>query len=180
MSEPQKYYCRATRDMEVEPCKHKSCAAARELLPEGVDKLKPRCVICTTEVPAKRARGAYRETCSTACHNIWKEWKAYNLALRVCPNCYHPNTPAERKDFHAWRKARGMVLDPVRPPTKRIEALERALLEALEYMREAEGRIINFGSDMHKFDGLIPRLQKVIDTKKEKQITLLRSGQPTA
>lgn len=101
------------------------------LIPNGIENLTLRCVVCTNEVPKKRARGRSKDTCGTECNKILRDYRKWVIRSSHCPTCYHPSTPEERKLFLQWRKSRGDRREGRgRPPaqTDAIKALKLFIL----------------------------------------------------
>jgi len=93
------------------------------LIPEGIEKFVPSCVVCKAPVPKKRATSRSKDTCSKECQAVLRAYRKFNIESRYCPSCYHPSTPEERKEFRLWRKHRGDLRErPGRPPVKKAEA----------------------------------------------------------
>lgn len=92
---------------------------AERILAMGIENFKPRCVVCTLEVPPKRATSRMKDTCSSECHKVLKAFKKFNILRRHCPACYHPSSPEERADFIRWRKSRGDRREKVGRPSKK-------------------------------------------------------------
>lgn len=82
-------------------------AIIEQILQKGIEHFVPHCVVCTREVPAKRATSRMKETCGPECHKVFKAFKKNNIFRRRCPNCFHPSTPEERASYIKWRKDRG-------------------------------------------------------------------------
>lgn len=86
------------------------------LIPNGIDKFAPRCVVCTNTVPEKRARGRSKDTCSPPCHAVLRLYRKFVIRTSKCLACYQPSTPEERAEFKRWRQARGdLRLKPGNP-----------------------------------------------------------------
>lgn len=79
------------------------------LIPNGIENFIPRCIVCTKAVPANRARGRSKDTCSPACHAVRQLYRKWVLQTSKCLACLHPSTPKEREEFRNWRKDRGDV-----------------------------------------------------------------------
>ena len=77
------------------------------LIPDGIDKFVPHCIVCTKPVPENRARGRSKDTCSPPCHAVRQLYRKFVIQTSKCLACYHPASPAERAEFKEWRKARG-------------------------------------------------------------------------
>lgn len=77
------------------------------LIPEGIERFVPSCVVCKSPVPRKRATGRSKDTCGPVCHKVLRMYRDYILRSGHCPACYHPSTPKERAEFIQWRKSRG-------------------------------------------------------------------------
>jgi hypothetical protein len=76
------------------------------LIPDGIEKLILRCVVCGLGLPAsRRAVGDH----AGACHKVRVLHRRYMIQLSKCISCLHPSTPAEREDYKAWRKSRGDI-----------------------------------------------------------------------
>lgn len=106
------------------------------LIPNGIEQLILRCVVCSNEVPRKRATGRSRNTCSKECNAVYRSFRTYLVRSMRCPACYHPSTPDERKDFREWRKNRGDIrAKKGRPPNQdkaRSEAFTIGWLKAID------------------------------------------------
>lgn len=139
------------------------------LIPDGIEKFVPRCVVCTQPVPSNRARGRSKDTCSPACHKVLRQYRDHCLKSSRCPSCYHPSTPTERKEFIAWRKHRGDRREGKgRPPVVRESALREALKQALTMMRassqaihESEARLL-FPQLVEQLDAEILNVEKIL------------------
>lgn len=98
------------------------------LIPNGIENLQLRCVICGEFVPAKRATSRSKFTCSPECRAVLLQFQKYQLQKKCCPACYHPSTPQEREEFKKWRKARGDVREkrgnPQKTRKKKVEDSE--------------------------------------------------------
>lgn len=168
------------------------------LLPNGIEGFVPRCVVCGSTVPLKRARGRSKDTCKAECHAVLREYRKFVIYSSRCPTCYHPSTPQERAEFIAWRKARGDRRNGRgRPPRmNREEALALALHEALGTLREQRFEIFQShcllnedGSPkpetlegsakeyVAQLESQIGRFEKLIDSDSLEQSTLPASGQ---
>jgi hypothetical protein len=103
------------------------------LIPDGIEKFIPRCIVCSKTVPANRARGRSKDTCSPACHRVRQLYRTFVVLTSKCLACHHPSSPTERADFIRWRKDRGHIRDRMgRPPVK----IRRALIEAVAILGE--------------------------------------------
>ena len=86
------------------------------LIPDGIEKFIPRCIVCTNLVPSKRRTSRSKSTCSPACLTVLQMFRRHVLTSAKCIACYHPSTPEERIEFKAWRRARGELREkPGRP-----------------------------------------------------------------
>jgi hypothetical protein len=103
----------------------------------AMEDFVPSCVVCQTQVPPDRAHSIHqRNTCSPGCAAIMRRYHDHVLKEKRCPSCYHPSTPEERRDFIAWRKARGDVREHRGRPQKTTEdRVRHALQEAVELLR---------------------------------------------
>lgn len=138
------------------------------LIPDGIENFIPSCVVCKGEVPAKRRTSRSKETCGPECYKVLRAYKKHVNEKNKCPNCRHPSTPVERKEFLLWRKAAGQIRDVRgRPPVKREEALAQALREAVEMVIS-----LNQNSDVERFKNLL-------DAKNKNGSTLCASGKST-
>lgn len=138
------------------------------LIPHGIENFIPSCVVCKGEVPAKRRTSRSKETCGPECYNVLRAYKKHVNQKSKCPNCRHPSTPEERKQFLLWRKAAGQIRHVRgRPPVKREEAVAQALREAIEMIVSLDPN-----RDVERFKNLI-------DGKKATGSTLHTSGTST-
>lgn len=112
------------------------------LIPDGIEKFCPRCIVCTNFVPPKRATSRSKDTCSPECHKVLRAYRKHMINSRYCPACYHPSSPEERRDFIQWRKFRGERAErPGRKkkpqPIELTSELSSAAKEAAEKMLDA-------------------------------------------
>ena len=152
-------------------------------LPADVSSLVLKCVICSGDVPKKRASGRSKDTCGPYCQKMLRKFRKFIVESSRCPACYHPSTPAERRDFIAWRKARGDRRNkpgrPRKPQEDPIIGLGRKMVEQLnEFIAHDRNLPIPSLEGMCSVaEQLITDFQKVIDTKAINQSTLPPSGQ---
>lgn len=133
------------------------------LIPNRIENFTPYCIVCKQPVPKKRATGRSKDTCGPECHKVLRKYRKYVLESSHCPACYHPSTPEQRREFIAWRKARGDRRESLgRPPVKKIEALRAALSEAVELLMQIDEES---GAEKAKYSEPITRFLKLIDTK---------------
>ena len=140
-----------------------------------------KCVICSAEVPERRARGRSKDTCSPECHAKLRKFRKWVLVSSRCPSCYHPSTPAERKEFLLWRKHRGdRQENRGRPAITRHERVKLALVRAIELLRAAQNHIVIADAGPSIFAAEIrtqvEEFEKLIDIGDIKQSTLATSG----
>ena len=155
------------------------------LIPDGIEKFIPSCVVCRQPVSAKRATGRSKDTCSPECNKVLRKYREFCLRKSRCPACYHPSTPAERLDFIAWRKARGDVrAGRGRPKMSQVEALSKALQESIVLLKtnlrilldshcakNEEGEFLretldeDAQTEVNELKTSITRFEKLIDTK---------------
>ena|ERR1700733_10407557 len=88
------------------------------LIPNGIENFCPHCIVCTSPVPASRARGRSKDTCSPACHAVRQLYRRFVVQTSKCIACFHPATPEERADFKEWRKDRGHLRRKTGKPLK--------------------------------------------------------------
>ena len=135
-----------------------------QLIPQGIEAFRPRCIVCTAPVPAKRATSRSKDTCSPACHKVLRMYRQHVLKSSKCPACYHPSTPEERKEFQAWRKMRGDRRQSVGRPKKTNEdRLRQVLTKAITVFD-----LISLGVDSETQD----LLHRVMDRGEDDQIAL--------
>ena len=78
------------------------------LIPDGIENLILRCVICAEPLPAsRRSIGDH----AGACHKVRVLYRRYMIKLSKCISCLHPSTAAQREEFKQWRRARGDIRD---------------------------------------------------------------------
>ena len=156
------------------------------LIPDGIEKFRPRCIVCTEFVPAKRSTGRSKDTCSPECHKVLRMYRKHCVQKTRCPACFHPATSEERELFKKWRRERGELRNGRGRPPKigRVEQLINALSEAVEVFREYRQELIEVSTTKDeqgnsKLDSLeeidakdvavleerIGRFEKLIDTK---------------
>jgi hypothetical protein len=112
---------------------------ATRLIPNGIENFIPRCIVCTSPVPAKRATSRSKDTCGPECHKVLRAYRKHVLKSTKCPACYHPSTPAERKEFQNWRKARGDRRHSVgRPKQNHEDRLRKILIRITDFLESAE------------------------------------------
>lgn len=129
------------------------------LIPDGIENFVPSCIVCRKPVPAKRATGRSKDTCSAECHKVRQAYRKMVIRNSKCPNCYHPSTPEERRDFVRWRKDRGQIREKGgRPPVKLRQSFGEALAALRDYLAPEDADL----------GALIERLQKVLDTEMAK------------
>ena len=138
--------------------------AANPLIPYGIEKFVPSCVVCKQPVPKKRATGRSKDTCGPECHKVLRQYRKFVLESSHCPACYHPSTPEQRRDFIAWRKARGDRRHSVgRPPVRREEALRQALQQTIGLLKS---HMVNLSEEqISEISSVILDSEKLIDTK---------------
>ena len=74
------------------------------LIPDGIENLILRCVVCGLPLPAsRRSVGDH----AGPCHKVRVLHRRYMIQRMKCISCLHPATPAEREEFRAWRRKRG-------------------------------------------------------------------------
>lgn len=134
----------------------------------GIESFVPHCVVCRQAVPPKRASSRSKDTCSKECHAVLRAYRKHMIASRYCVSCYHPSTPAERKEFISWRKARGDRRPTGGRPWKEIKLAE-ALSEAIGLLNPETGTLVS---------SKIAQFKKLIDATDGKQSTLAPSGKP--
>lgn len=133
------------------------------LIPDGIEKFVPFCIVCRQPVPKKRATGRSKDTCSPECHKVLRKYRKYVLESSHCPACYHPSTPEQRREFIAWRKSRGDRRATLgRPPVKREENLRKALAEAVGLLKAINEEQ---GGEISAILEPVSRFEKLIDTK---------------
>jgi len=139
------------------------------LIPNGIENFVPRCVVCTNPVPAKRATGRSKDTCGPECHKVLRAYRQHVLKSTKCPACYHPSTPAERKEFIAWRKMRGDRRQSVgRPKQNHEDKLRKTLARA--------SGLLQILSAANQFEWSADFLHSVIDFEGERSIGELTAG----
>ena len=74
------------------------------LIPEGIEKLVLRCVVCGGPLPSSRRTVGDH---AGACHKVRRLYRRYVIQLTKCIACLHPATPEEREEFKQWRVSRG-------------------------------------------------------------------------
>ena len=139
------------------------------LLPDGIEGLKLRCVICTKEVPARRATSRSKDTCGPECGQVLRDWKKYNILRRRCRTCYHPSSPKEREEFKLWRKSRGEVGEAHagRMSDKdrgRRREYSEALKQAIALLTGLTDGSVDEG-DFDKYVDAVQRFQDLLDGK---------------
>lgn len=164
-----------TEQTEIQPI--------NSLIPNGIENLVLRCVICTEPVPARRAAGRSKNTCGPECNKVLKQFRKLQIRRSRCPNCYHPSSPQERKEFIEWRKSRGDRREKRgRPPISQEVKLRMALQETIGWLKEELAVILECNcvatdgepdratldelalDHVTKLEELIQRSEKVIDT----------------
>ena len=66
------------------------------------------CLVCRGEIPPDRLRHNAPVTCgNAACAKELRKRRTAILELNKCRFCGKPSSPEERREFNAWRKARG-------------------------------------------------------------------------
>ena len=65
------------------------------------------CVVCRAEIPPDRLLKYAPVTCTSACSKELVKRRRAHLARTKCSTCGMPSSPKERREFNAWRKARG-------------------------------------------------------------------------
>lgn len=149
-------------------------------VPSDISEFVPRCIVCTNEVPPRRRTGHSKETCSNECKKVLKAYRRWNVERRFCPNCRHPNTPEERKQFIAWRKATGsMKATRGNPVDMQKNLIYRT--EAVAAMKTAIQLLEEYGdpectSEVREH---IDKLKNLIDVGGRKGRTLRPKAQPT-
>ncbi len=126
------------------------------LIPNGIENFVPSCIVCRSPVPAKRATGRSKDTCSPECHKVRQAYRKWVIRKSKCPNCYHPSTPEERRDFLRWRKDRGQIREHGgRPPVKLRQSFAEAVAALRDYLAPEDADLA----------ARIERLQKVLDSE---------------
>jgi hypothetical protein len=74
------------------------------LIPEGIEKLVLRCVVCGGPLPSSRRTVGDH---AGACHKVRTLYRRYVIQLTKCIACLHPATREEREAFKQWRVSRG-------------------------------------------------------------------------
>jgi hypothetical protein len=157
------------------------------LLPDGIEGLKLRCVICTTEVPARRATSRSKDTCGPECGQVLRDWKKYNILRRRCPTCYHPSSVKEREEFKLWRKSRGEVGEAHAGARVRMSDEDRgrrreyieALKQAIALLTGLTDGSVDEG-EFDKYVDAVQRFQDLLDGKGWVRRTLPVSGDAAA
>lgn len=128
------------------------------LIPDGIEKFVPSCVVCRQPVPAIRRTGRSKDTCSPQCNKVLRKYREFCLRNTRCRSCYHPSTPAERLDFIAWRKTRGDLREGRgRPKQSQEGVLRKALAEAIQLLESSDSEI--------QESMAIARFKKLVDIK---------------
>ena len=143
------------------------------LVPDGVEALVSKCVVCSNPIPKGRANIKTRYTCKPACALAMKAKTLQLRQLRECVACRHPSTPKEREEFEQWRRHRGdLGVNPVgKPPVKRVKLLEAALREAVEAMEASP----SMGTAW--WEEKISLFKNLLDAKRPNGSTLAASGE---
>lgn len=89
------------------------------LIPDGIEKFVPSCIVCRKPVPLHRARGRSKDTCSPECGKVRALYRRYVLSTSKCVSCLHPSSPQEREDFKQWRRDRRQLKKKGRPKGKK-------------------------------------------------------------
>jgi hypothetical protein len=76
------------------------------LIPDGIEKLTLRCVVCGEGLPSSRRTVGDH---AGACHKVRVLHRRFRIQQAKCIACLHPSTPEERAEFKAWRRARGDI-----------------------------------------------------------------------
>ena len=138
------------------------------LIPDGIDKFVPRCVVCTKPVPANRARGRSKDTCGPDCHAVLRLYRKFTVQTSKCIACYHPSTEAERLDFKRWRQARGKLREFTgRPPVKMRQALTEAVAILEEYLAPDDHYLL---FAIARFNAMLYPRTKIANTANEIRI----------
>ena len=125
---------------------------------------RPHCIVCTTQVPERRARSRNKDTCSPECHKILTAYRKKLIFESRCPACYHPSTPEQRADYIAWRKERGHVRQKAgRPAVKREEKLLQALQVARVQLKAARDQFAEDYQNREFPDAYADALQRHIE-----------------
>jgi hypothetical protein len=91
------------------------------LVPNGIENLVLRCVICGEALPpSRRTIGDH----TGACHKVRVMYRRYCISLTKCITCLHPSTPEQRKEFNEWRKSRGDLRSGPGKPRKPLDKPE--------------------------------------------------------
>ena len=150
------------------------------LVPDGVEALVPKCVVCSSPIPKGRANIKTRYTCKPACALAMKAKTLQLRQLRECVACRHPSTPKEREEFEQWRRHRGdLGVNPVgKPPVKRVKLLEDSLRQATALLQHAMA-INARGTGVNWDEGseAIEKFQNLLDAKRPNGSTLAASGE---
>lgn len=73
----------------------------------GKKNIKLFCVVCRREIPPERLLRHAPTTCGSKCQREVGHRRRALSKKTKCISCGTPSTPEERREFQAWRKARG-------------------------------------------------------------------------
>lgn len=140
----------------------------------------PRCEVCTDTIPMRRLMGQdairTRHTCNAAHERILRNSIKALREARMCPNCKHPSTPEERKEFIQWRKKRGdLRQNPGNPWSKSVGVrleLAAGLRKAMELLKEEAA----FKPEVRQF---LDEMTNLIDGGAANKRTLRTGGETT-
>lgn len=119
-----------------------------KLTTEELAIFHPKCAYCGMEIDAERMRRRKR-TCCDEHTKLYAQYKRYQQSMIRCPSCYRPSTPEQRKDFKAWRKSRGELLQAAfkgRPSKTREKQMELQINEFISSLLEKS--IANVGQSV--------------------------------
>jgi hypothetical protein len=172
----------ATEDTVSEQTGSTEVPTVNPLIPDGIDKFVPSCVVCRNPVPAKRATGRSKDTCSPECNKVLRQYRKHVLVSTRCPACYHPSTPEERREFIQWRKWRGDRRErrgrPGKKPTlaKLLDKLQQYPGEFGHLSSEERALILDVMQEAN-IASACEREAFSVDTSGQSQSTLPPSGQ---
>jgi hypothetical protein len=100
------------------------------LVPNGIENLVLRCVVCGDSLPpSRRTIGDH----AGPCHKVRVLYRRYIIQLTKCIACLHPSTPKEREEYKQWRKSRGDLREKCGKPKKiNTEIPEKALDKSVD------------------------------------------------
>ena len=85
-----------------------------------------------------------------------RQFHDHMVKQKRCPSCWRPSTPAEPRDFIAWRKARGAVREHRgRPRKPQEDPMRQALREAVQLLRTEEHDVVKLVSASQRFQNLL-------------------------